>query len=468
MKTLKKLTLFLVALFALALGPIGLAHAQVKVTSADPASAIQGTVSLDVTVNGSGFDSTAKAKFFVTGTSETGGITVRKTVVKGTKQIIATIDVADAAVVNKFDIEVTLSSGRKGKGTTLFTVLKKAVAGLDPCVGAETRGFPALVFGRQMTVSGVNAWYFVAADATGTCERTIVNAGSASHDHNFRYDPSTGRGVLLGSANAYGHLAATIDVTFDSQGAPAVQTSAFSTIMVKADVPILPELQGAGWTLQYMSPAAISPDGSRIVFSGWYIHPTLGDLNVNWVCPFSFSAATLDSANCRDVFRRAPDSGSTQASWGARGDSLYFTVGAQSGFGTALYRLMLSDGMFSQIWSRGTDIMGAKAALDPFGHERVVVYEWDPTPAHCVRLLVIDADTCVDNNCQILNGGGNPGRSLTWLPDGRVAAEGQTVPNRKGQCSAAGSIVTFDSNDTTGTSTTLISIGTQPDGSGGG
>ena len=44
-------------------------HAQVTVTAADPSSAVQGTVSLDVTVTGSGFNSTASVKFLVTGTT---------------------------------------------------------------------------------------------------------------------------------------------------------------------------------------------------------------------------------------------------------------------------------------------------------------------------------------------------------------------------------------------------------------
>jgi hypothetical protein len=105
--------LYSLTLLILALVPLGAAQAQqVKVTAADPASTTQGTVSLDVTVSGSGFDSTAWPTFFVSGTTDTGGVTVTKTVVKGSRQLIATIDVADTAAVAKFDIEVTLDSGR--------------------------------------------------------------------------------------------------------------------------------------------------------------------------------------------------------------------------------------------------------------------------------------------------------------------------------------------------------------------
>jgi len=82
MKVLRQLTLSILSLFLLVLAPIGAAWAQVKVTAADPATTYQGTVSLDVTISGSGFDSTATPTFLVSGTTDTGGISVRKTVVK--------------------------------------------------------------------------------------------------------------------------------------------------------------------------------------------------------------------------------------------------------------------------------------------------------------------------------------------------------------------------------------------------
>jgi hypothetical protein len=158
--------LAILALAVLALTPMGAAWAQVKVTAADPASTTQGTVSLDVTVSGSGFNSTAKARFLVAGTTDTGGVTVTNVVVHGSNKLVATIDVADTASVSKFDIEVTLSSGRKGKGTTLFSVQAKTN---DPCTRPGL-DFPAFTYWRQ---SGTSRQLFV-ADATGTCSRSIM------------------------------------------------------------------------------------------------------------------------------------------------------------------------------------------------------------------------------------------------------------------------------------------------------
>ena len=120
----------ILALVVLAFSPIGVAATPIKVTAATPASTYQGTVSLDVVVNGSGFDNTAKVQFLVSGTTNPGGVTVKKVVFRNSGEVVATIDVADTANIANFDIVVMLSDGRKGKGTTLFAVQSKTT---DPC-----------------------------------------------------------------------------------------------------------------------------------------------------------------------------------------------------------------------------------------------------------------------------------------------------------------------------------------------
>lgn len=109
----------------------------IQVTAADPSSAPQGTISLDVAVSGNGFDSSAAVTFFVTGTTNPGGVTVKNVRFIGSKKLIATIDVADAAAVAQFDIEVRLSGGRKGKGTTLFAVQAKSASLINPAFALD-------------------------------------------------------------------------------------------------------------------------------------------------------------------------------------------------------------------------------------------------------------------------------------------------------------------------------------------
>jgi hypothetical protein len=163
------------------------------VTAADPSSATQGTTSLDVTISGSGFDSTAQVQFLLTGTADAGGIAVKKVSVRSSKRLVATIDVAGTALVDKFDIVVTLSSGRKGKGTTLFTVLRKTN---DPCA-VEGLDFPAFAFARA---SGTTQELAV-ADATGTCVRPLflVTDGYSAQHLAFSYpvDGTADRGRVV-------------------------------------------------------------------------------------------------------------------------------------------------------------------------------------------------------------------------------------------------------------------------------
>ena len=125
MNARNRITVAFLLLFAVAMVPIHAAHAQVKVSAATPSSAYQGTIALDVVVSGSGFNNSAKVQYFVSGTTNPGGITVRKVTFRSSTELVTTIDVAETADLASFDIVVTLDSGRKGKGTTLFSVKPK-------------------------------------------------------------------------------------------------------------------------------------------------------------------------------------------------------------------------------------------------------------------------------------------------------------------------------------------------------
>jgi hypothetical protein len=101
----------------------------VEVNSAEPSEAPQNTIALEVTIHGRGFDNSASVQFFKTGTTNPAGITVNSSRTRGSKKIIANIDVAADADVADFDIEVSMSGGRGGKGTTLFRVLQSQGGG---------------------------------------------------------------------------------------------------------------------------------------------------------------------------------------------------------------------------------------------------------------------------------------------------------------------------------------------------
>lgn len=118
------LTLFMLAVICLAAVPSLLA--QVTVTGANPSAAPPGTVNLNVTISGSGFKKNAKAQFFLTGTTNPGGVTVTSTAFGSSGQVVATINVSSDAVDASYDIQVLNTNGSSGKGTELFGVNKDA------------------------------------------------------------------------------------------------------------------------------------------------------------------------------------------------------------------------------------------------------------------------------------------------------------------------------------------------------
>ncbi|HUQ82410.1 MAG TPA: hypothetical protein VM076_14775 [Gemmatimonadaceae bacterium] len=100
------------------------------VTAADPASARQGTVTLDVRITGSGFDSGSRASWQLNGVAYPKIVVNRTTYVSSTA-VIANITVAADAAAITYDIAVVTGTGKKGIGAEMFTVTyATAVPGL--------------------------------------------------------------------------------------------------------------------------------------------------------------------------------------------------------------------------------------------------------------------------------------------------------------------------------------------------
>ena len=114
------------------------AAAQIQVDTAAPSAAPQGTINLDVTISGNGFKKGAMAQWFITGTTNPGGVTVNSTTFKATTQLTANITVAADATISGFDIVVRNADGRTGKGTDKFAVTVKGTP-----VGCTTTGTPS-------------------------------------------------------------------------------------------------------------------------------------------------------------------------------------------------------------------------------------------------------------------------------------------------------------------------------------
>jgi len=119
------------------------ASAQISVTSALPNSATQGTINLDVTVGGKGFKAGATAQWFVSGTTNPGGVTVNSTAFVNSNTLTANITVSSTANVGGFDVVVKNTDGRTGKGTELFAVQSKGTCSDIPLQLIVTTQTPA-------------------------------------------------------------------------------------------------------------------------------------------------------------------------------------------------------------------------------------------------------------------------------------------------------------------------------------
>jgi hypothetical protein len=93
--------------------------ASVTVTSTNPSGARRDTT-LDVTINGSGFSRGAVAKWSLNGDTTLVHVTATRLV--NSTQLIATVSVPATAPVASYDVQVTLSDGKKGVGAELFVV----------------------------------------------------------------------------------------------------------------------------------------------------------------------------------------------------------------------------------------------------------------------------------------------------------------------------------------------------------
>jgi hypothetical protein len=217
MSTWKRITLTFLSVFSMGLAPAGAALAQVKVIAATPSSAYQGTFSLDVVVSGSGFDNSARVQYLVSGTTDPGGIAVTKVVFRNSRELVATIDVSDTAALANFDIVVMLDSGRKGKGTTLFSVKAKptgpsatptyppgrfyhAIASNGGTTAATSRLY---MFGGMGTWSSWlgDLWSYSNAGSTGATW-TLVPGGSVTPSPRRGIGWSCGAGQCVASNGA--------------------------------------------------------------------------------------------------------------------------------------------------------------------------------------------------------------------------------------------------------------------------
>jgi len=216
------------------------AQGQVQVSAADPMAAEQGTINLNIKVTGKGFKNGAQAKWFVTGTTNPGGVTVNSTTFVSSSEVTANITVADTATIANFDIQILNSDGRGGKGTELFAVTAKGAspnlctlqplpsgisllsslnyvtqsgaAAYGPALGVSVRAKKMTLNGAEVVVVGVGApggngrlEIFLVDPLTGqVLDGSVVGTGSAPQPHITVNYAAGSRSLAVGDVNADG------------------------------------------------------------------------------------------------------------------------------------------------------------------------------------------------------------------------------------------------------------------------
>ena len=184
------------------------ANAQIVVSSTSPSAAPQGSTNLNITVTGSGFKKGAVAQWFVSGTTNPGGVTVNSTTVNGATKITANITVSSTAVTTSFDVVVKNNDGRTGVGSDAFTVTQKGTP-----IGCWTTGTPSgatlqavlnpvqsngaallttLRLGNAIRVRPLDLNHDGVVDTLATFVASGSGSGSVPGTYVFLLDPTTG------------------------------------------------------------------------------------------------------------------------------------------------------------------------------------------------------------------------------------------------------------------------------------
>ena len=231
------------------------------VTSTSPSYAYQGSVNLNVTINGSGFDRGTTASWHLNGMPYA-KITVNSTSYVSSAQIIANISVASDAQIDAYDVVVTTSTTKQGIGSDCFVV---------------TLAVPVPVVGR-----GING--------AGQLVGELTNSKNATAS---LWDPVIGTVALPNALKAFAidENGGTIGGK-DNGGAPAVWTSSAGA--------------AGPWTETQLSlPSGITTGGARSIASdasgnaqfiaGTYVSQTGGNGPVVWTRTPSGWRASFDT-----------------------------------------------------------------------------------------------------------------------------------------------------------------------------
>jgi hypothetical protein len=274
-----------IALIGSWLLPTSNAQGQIQVTAANPPAADQGTINLNVQVTGKGFKNGAKAKWFVTGTTDTGGVSVNSTTFVSSTEVTANITVADDATIANYDIQVLNSDGRGGKGTELFAV--KAKGGPTSC-GTDVTNLSISIYKYTdaTNTTTYNMWPdltnadgspvpYVSGRVKGKSIDGRIQVSNCSYD------------LTLGMSGRY--------FTWKFPNGSIVGTSQNSSSFNIDRVGSVPVTDGGADFLTWCNSAPDNYAGCGVDGDGYFVRRSMGSAILNYAYGVRFNYSTIDN-----------------------------------------------------------------------------------------------------------------------------------------------------------------------------
>lgn len=231
---------------------------QIQVTAADPNTAAQATVNLNVLVKGKGFKKGAVAKWQVTGTEDPGGVTVNSTTFVNSTELVANIDIAETAVISLYDIQVRNSDGRIGKGTEMFRVTEKGTGKPLACPALT----PMLTSAASCTTAGQAGCLDETFGGTGVVLTDTTGGGAYQNEIDWAITPllqPDGKIVAVGYSGKFGSSTSK-DFTLVRYNPDGSLDTTFGTGGITRDA--VTSADDEVWA------AALQPDGKIMVAGG--------------------------------------------------------------------------------------------------------------------------------------------------------------------------------------------------------
>jgi hypothetical protein len=266
--------------------PTSHAQGQVQVTAADPMAAEQGTINLNVRVTGKGFKNGARAQWFVTGTTNPGGVTVNSTTFVSSTELTANITVADTATIANFDIQVLNSDGRGGKGTELFAVTSKG---------------PLASCGSDITNLSISIYKYTDATNTATynMQPDLTNADGSP----VPYVSGKVKGKSIDGRIEFSNCSYDLTLgmstgryfSWQFPNGSIVGTSQNSSSFNIDRVGSVPITDGGSAFLTWCNSAADNYAGCGVDDGGYFVRRSMGSAILNFAYGVRFNYSTIDN-----------------------------------------------------------------------------------------------------------------------------------------------------------------------------